>query len=47
VLVNLQYWNWYGFPGDYTFAALLDDVIGFTLVGMVVAWRVKAGQVAA
>jgi len=44
VLVNTQYWNWYGFPGDYTVAAILDDVIGFTFVGMVLSWKLRAKQ---
>jgi len=42
LLVNTQYWNWYGFPGDYTLAAILDDVIGFTLVGIVLSWKLIA-----
>ena len=39
VAVDIPYWNWYGFPGIYTLGALADNLIGFTLVGVVLAWR--------
>ena len=39
--VNLPYWNWYGFPIDFTLAALADGVIGFFLAGLVLAAMVK------
>jgi hypothetical protein len=34
---NVEYWNWYGFPANYTAAYMLDKVIGFFVVGLVVA----------
>jgi hypothetical protein len=34
---NVEYWNWYGFPGNYTAAYMLDKVIGLLVVGLVVA----------
>jgi len=37
--LDIPYWNWYGFPGDYTLGVLVDNLIGFTLVGVVLAWR--------
>jgi hypothetical protein len=34
---NVEYWNWYGFPTNYTLAYMLDKVIGFAVVGSVIA----------
>ncbi|HEX4488881.1 MAG TPA: hypothetical protein VH088_21575 [Terriglobales bacterium] len=34
---NVEYWDWYGFPGNYTAAYMLDKVIGMLIVGLVVA----------
>ena len=34
---NVEYWNWYGFPTNYTLAYMLDKIIGFALVGLVIA----------
>jgi hypothetical protein len=31
---DAQYWNWWGFPGDYTFAQLVMDVVGWLLAGL-------------
>lgn len=44
IYIDVQYWNWYSFPTDYTIAQLADQIIGFTLVGMVLAWRMKPAQ---
>ena len=41
LVVNLPYWNWYGFPADYTLAQLADHVIGFFVAGLVLAGLVK------
>lgn len=38
---NIEYWNWYGFPSSYTAAYMLDKIIGFLVVGLVVAALVK------
>jgi hypothetical protein len=37
ISVNIQYWNWYQFPGDYTFGYILTALIGFFLAGLVIA----------
>lgn len=37
ITTNIEYWNWYGFPGRYTAAYVFDKVVGFLVVGMVVA----------
>ena len=34
---NVEYWDWYGFPTSYTLAYMLDKVIGFAVVGLVIA----------
>ncbi len=32
-------WNWWGFPLDYSLVTAFDLVIGWTLAGLVLAWR--------
>lgn len=32
---NVPYWNWYGFPSDYTVAYMVTQLIGFFIVGLV------------
>jgi len=39
---NVEYWNWYDFPGKYVAGYMVTQVIGFTLVGLVVAAFVKS-----
>lgn len=34
---NVSYWNWYGFPGNYTASYMFIQVVGFFLVGIVAA----------
>ena len=41
ITTNLEYWNWYGFPGNYVAGYMVTQIIGFTLVGLVVAAFVK------
>lgn len=38
---NVEYWNWYKFPANYTLAAMADDILGFLVVGLIVAALVK------
>ena len=37
IATNIPYWNWYGFPGNYTAAYMFIQVVGFFLVGLVAA----------
>lgn len=37
IATNIPYWNWYGFPANYTAAYMLIQIIGFTCAGMVAA----------
>ncbi|HEY1265256.1 MAG TPA: hypothetical protein VGF06_17130 [Terriglobales bacterium] len=41
IATNIEYWNWYGFPASYTWASIVDKLIGFMIVGLVVAAIVK------
>lgn len=34
---HASYWNWMFFPADYTLAFIADNVIGWTLTGLVIA----------
>jgi hypothetical protein len=42
VTTNLEYWNWYEFPGNYVAGYMVTQIIGFTLVGLVAATFVKS-----
>jgi hypothetical protein len=35
--INVSYWNWYKFPTVFTAAALVEQVVGWTLAGIVMA----------
>lgn len=39
--MSVEYWNWYGFPANYTAAAIADKVIGFLIVGLIAAVFVR------
>ncbi len=41
VAVNVPHWNWYGFPGLFTGAEMLEHLVGFTLVGIVIATIIR------
>jgi hypothetical protein len=41
IAVNVPYWNWYGFPASLTLAAIVDHLVGFVIVGVVIAAIVK------
>ena len=42
--VNVPYWNWYGFPTDFTLAALIEHVVGWLIGGLVLAAIVKPAR---
>jgi hypothetical protein len=45
LMSNVESWNWYGYPLNYTAATILENLIGFLVVGLVAAAFVKpAGQ---
>ena len=41
LVISVPYWNWYGFPPDFTLAAGIDAVAGWFLGGLVLAGVVK------
>jgi hypothetical protein len=42
--VNLPYWNWYRFPGDFTLGAGIDTVIAWLLGGFLIAWLIHRAE---
>lgn len=36
-VTNVSYWNWYGFPTNYTVAYIFGEVMGYVVMGAVVA----------
>jgi hypothetical protein len=44
IATNVPYWNWYGFPGNYTAASILVQVVGFIAAGLVVARIVRVEE---
>jgi hypothetical protein len=41
VTSNIPYWNWYGFPGNYTAAYMTTQIVGYLVAGLVAAAVVK------
>ena len=41
ITTNSPYWNWYGFPSNYTVAYMSIEIIGFLCVGLVAALLLK------
>jgi hypothetical protein len=44
ITTNVSYWNWYGFPTNYTVAYASMDVVGFVAAGLAIAAIVKPRQ---
>jgi hypothetical protein len=40
---NISYWNWYGFPGSYTAAYIVIEIIGFFVAGLAAAALLRKG----
>jgi hypothetical protein len=38
IATNVSYWNWYGFPLDYTLAQIFMEVVSGILAGVVIAY---------
>jgi hypothetical protein len=36
--ISVPYWNWYRFPLDFTIGNLLEQVVGWLIAGIVMAW---------
>ena len=41
ITTNMSYWNWYGFPKEYTAGYMLTQMIGYLCAGLVIAFIVK------
>jgi len=41
---NVSYWNWYGFPGNYTVSYMTIQIVGFICVGIVAALVLGRGR---
>jgi hypothetical protein len=41
IAVPVPYWNWYGFPSDFTMMALAEQAIGFVAAGILIAAIVR------
>jgi hypothetical protein len=37
ITTNIPYWNWYGFPSNYTAAYMFIEIVAFLWVGLVAA----------
>lgn len=48
ITTNISYWNWYGFPANYTLSYILGLFAGYAIVGLIAAAIVKtsAGKAA-
>src|SRR5947207_11856761 len=42
ITTNIPYWNWYGFPSNYTAAYMSIEIIGFLWVGLVAGLLLKS-----
>ena len=41
ITTNIPYWNWYGFPSDYTAVYMFIEITGFLWLGLVAALLLK------
>jgi len=41
LMTLVPYWNWYGFPTDFTVAQIIDHAVGWLLAGLVLAAIVR------
>jgi hypothetical protein len=50
ITTNVSYWIWYGFPADYSLAAVFIEFMDYVAAGLAIAWwlgRKSAGAVSA
>ena len=38
IATNVSYWNWYGFPADYTVAQIVIELVSGVVAGAVISW---------
>jgi hypothetical protein len=50
IATNGSYWNWFGYPADYTLASMLIQVVGYAIAGLAIAfvlgWKGKSAPAA-
>ncbi|HJU09219.1 MAG TPA: hypothetical protein VJ728_00005 [Candidatus Binataceae bacterium] len=46
IMTNIQYWNFYGFPANYTINYMFIQLVGFIVAGLVAAKMIKTGETA-
>ncbi len=46
IMVVVPYWNWYGFPADFTLAQLIEHAVGWFLAGIALAAIVRPSAAA-
>jgi hypothetical protein len=44
ITVNLPHWNWYRFPAAFSIGEGLDQVVGWLLGGLLIAWLVQRAE---
>jgi hypothetical protein len=42
--VSVPWWNWYRFTTDFTIGSLLEQVLGWLLAGVAIAWWLGRGD---
>jgi hypothetical protein len=45
VSILVSFWNWYGFPTDFTIGAALDEIVGWFLAGLVLAAIIRPAKI--
>ena len=45
IATNVSYWNWYGFPLDYTLAQIIIEVVSALVAGLAIAAVIDADGV--
>jgi hypothetical protein len=38
ITTNISYWIWYGFPADYTLAAVVIELVDYIAAGLAIGW---------
>ena len=41
IATNVSYWNWYGYPLDYTVVQVLMEIVGGLVAGLAIAAIVR------
>jgi hypothetical protein len=44
IMTNVQYWNFYGFPANYTINYMFVQLVGFIVAGLVAARMIKTAE---